>query len=174
MKTVRAWPHRPRGRPDGPALPASCAPVAPWGRAQIDGYLPHRGAMCLLSEVRAYDRDTIECVADSHHDLAHPLRAHGRLGAACAIEYAAQAMAIHGALCADRERPPAGSLLAVREARFWVARLDDIAEDLLITCHCLARDSRVASYRFVVATTAGPVAAGRATVQFTAHEGRAP
>lgn len=148
------------------------APRVSLGAADIEGYVPHRGAMRLLAGVRAYDRDTIECHADGHRDPTHPMRAHGRLGAACAVEYAAQAMAVHGALCGQGATPPAGSLLAVRELRFWVARLDDIAEDLLIQCHCLARDARGASYRFLVATASGPLVAGRATVQFITLQGR--
>ena len=32
----------------------------------------------------------------------HPLRAHGRLGVACGVELAAQAMAVHGALSPTR------------------------------------------------------------------------
>ena len=152
----------------------STSPALCLGRVQIDDYLPHRGAMRLLAGVRAYDRDTIECLADGHRDPAHPLRAHGRLGAACAIEYAAQAMAVHGALCGDGQTPPAGSLLAARDVRFQVARLDDIEEELLIHCHCLARDARGANYRFLVATASSPLVSGRATVQFTALHGHAP
>lgn len=157
-----------------PRPSSSRTPRVSLGPAEIDDYLPHRGAMRLLAGVRAYDRDTIECYADGHRDLLHPLRAHGRLGAACAVEYAAQAMAVHGALCGQGGTPPAGSLLAVRELRFWVARLDDIAEDLLIRCQCLARDARGASYRFVVATASGPLVSGRATVQFIALRGATP
>ena len=145
----------------------SAPPAAPLSGAQIRGYLPHRGAMCLLAGVRTYSRDAIECMATNHRDPAHPLRARGRLGTACAIEYAAQAMAVHGALCADGPAEPAGALLAVRDVRFLVARLDDIEGDLVIACHCLARDARGAVYRFLVAAAAGPLASGRATVQFT-------
>ncbi len=166
-----AWPDA------GALMSGSTLPTPPalcLGRAQIDRYLPHRGAMRLLAGVRAYDRDAIECLADGHRDPAHPLRSRGRLGAACAIEYAAQAMAIHGALCGDGEEPPAGSLLAVRDVQFRVARLDDIDEDLLIHCHCLARDPRGAHYRFLVAAAKGPLVSGRATVQFTALRGHAP
>ncbi len=152
---------------------APCAPTLRLGRAEIDGYLPHRGAMRLLAGVRAYDHDTIECLADGHRDPTHPLRVRGRLGAACAIEYAAQAMAIHGALCGDGQTPPAGSLLAVRDVRFQVARLDDIDGDLIIHCQCLARDTRGAGYRFLVATASSPLVSGRATVQFTPLQGRA-
>ena len=46
--------------------------------------------------------------------MGNPLRAHDRLSAACGIEYAAQAMAVHGALCAglDGQQTPRNGLLA--------------------------------------------------------------
>ncbi|WP_298135285.1 hypothetical protein [Acidiferrobacter sp.] len=154
--------------------PAPCSSALLVGRERLEAYLPHRDAMSLLAGVCAYDRDTIECFATGHRDPAHPLRARGRLGAACAIEYAAQAMAVHGALCDDRPGPPAGALLAVRDVRLQVARLDDQDEDLLIYCHRLAYDRRIAGYRFLVSTASQPLASGRATVQFTAPGGRVP
>ena len=49
--------------------------------------------------------------APRHRDPDNPLRAHGRLGAVCGIEYAAQAMAVHGALAGatgDDTRRPRG------------------------------------------------------------------
>ena len=56
--------------------------------------------MCLLDEVLSWDATRIRCRSNTHRTADNPLRAHGRLGAACGIEYAAQAMAVHGALVA--------------------------------------------------------------------------
>ncbi len=61
--------------------------------------------MCLLDAVRDWSAEAITCTATSHTDPANPLRADGRLGAANGIEYAAQAMAIHGALLAGQRWP---------------------------------------------------------------------
>jgi predicted hotdog family 3-hydroxylacyl-ACP dehydratase len=69
-------------------------------RAWIEGHIPHQGRMCLLDEVIGWNSGSISCRSGSHRALDHPLRAHGRLGIACGIEYAAQAMAVHGALVA--------------------------------------------------------------------------
>ena len=69
-------------------------------RAWIAAHIPHQGSMCLLDAVREWSGEAITCTASSHTDPANPLRADGRLGAANGIEYAAQAMAIHGALLA--------------------------------------------------------------------------
>src|SRR2546425_12108681 len=97
--------------------------------AWIAGHIPHQGSMCLLDCVEAWDAERIQCRAISHRALDNPLRAHNQLGAACGIEYAAQAMAVHGALLApaDSTAPRAGYLVSVRGVQFQVARLDDIA-----------------------------------------------
>ena len=47
-----------------------------------------------------WNAERISCVSRSHRAADNPLRAGGRLGIACGIEYAAQAMAVHGALIA--------------------------------------------------------------------------
>ena len=67
-------------------------------QAWIAAHIPHQGTMCLLDEVVSWDEARIACRASSHRAPDHPLRTHGRLGAACGIESAAQAMAVLGAL----------------------------------------------------------------------------
>ena len=65
----------------------------PLDRTWLLAHLPHQGPMCLLDQIAAWDTGSIRCTATSHRDQDNPLRAQGRLGAACGIEYAAQAMA---------------------------------------------------------------------------------
>ncbi len=139
--------------------------------ARIRALLPHGDRMCLLAAVRTWHAEGIECLAVSHRDPSNPLRARDRLGAACAIEYAAQAMAVHGALRGSGPSQPGGALLAARDIHFFVARLDDIEEELVINCRALAQDARGALYRFQVSTAARPLVSGRATVQFIALAG---
>ncbi len=67
-------------------------------RAWIERHIPHHGRMCLLDEVIEWNAEHIRCRSGTHRMADHPLRSHGRLGSACGIEYAAQAMAVHGAL----------------------------------------------------------------------------
>jgi predicted hotdog family 3-hydroxylacyl-ACP dehydratase len=67
-------------------------------RSWIERNIPHHGRMCLLDEVLEWDAQHIRCRSGTHRQPDHPLRSQGRLGAACGIEYAAQAMAAHGAL----------------------------------------------------------------------------
>ncbi len=75
-------------------------------KSWIAAHIPHHGSMCLLDAVKNWSDSAITCRASSHADLANPLRAEGRLGAANGIEYAAQAMAIHGALIAGNDASP--------------------------------------------------------------------
>lgn len=121
--------------------------------------------MCLLDAVSEWSGEAITCTASSHTDPANPLRADGRLGAANGIEYAAQAMALHGSLSADAAAPPRqGYLVSVRGANFHTLRLDDRADDLLIEAERLSGDANQVLYRFSVSAGGKPLVDGRAAV----------
>jgi predicted hotdog family 3-hydroxylacyl-ACP dehydratase len=101
------------------------------------------------------------------------LRLEGRLPALAAIEYAAQAMALHGGLRAPRGHEPAsGYLVAVRSVILHAAKLDDIAADLGISATCLASDASGLLYAFAVGTAGRPIAAGRAAVALRVRDQR--
>lgn len=134
-------------------------------RRWIAEHVPHQGAMCLLEAVVDWSPATISCRATSHTDPANPLRAEGRLGAASGIEYAAQAMAVHGALLADAgSRPRHGYLTSLRGVTLHVARLDDLPGDLSIEAECVSGDSHNVLYRFTVSHAGRCLIDGRATV----------
>ena len=78
-------------------------------RAWIASKIPHQGSMCLLDEVLAWNEQRIVCSAVSHTSPENPLRLAGRLGSANGVEYAAQAMAVHGALLAPATAAPAAA-----------------------------------------------------------------
>ena len=132
-------------------------------RDSIAARIPHQGDMCLLDAVLDWSDTAIACRAVSHADPANPLRAAGRLGAAAGIEYAAQAMAVHGALTEPRA-PRAGMLAAVRDVTRNVERLDDIADDLLLTARRLVGGQRQILYEFVVHAGGRELLHGRAAV----------
>jgi predicted hotdog family 3-hydroxylacyl-ACP dehydratase len=145
-------------------------------RVWIERNIPHHGRMCLLDEVIEWDARHIRCRGSTHRALDHPLRSQGRLGIACGIEYAAQAMAVHGALagggpahgaCAGRSE--AGFLASLREVRLHVLRLDDIETDLIAQADLLAGDRGSALYEFAVTSAAQRLLSGRATVVFDAN-----
>ena len=152
------------------ATPASSA----LDRAAIAARIPHQGSMCLLDAVSEWDDTRIVCRAGSHRDPANPLRADGRLGAANGIEYAAQAMAMHGALLAGSEAAPRqGFLTSVRSVALHVTRLDDLPGELEIHAERLSGDGNTVLYAFALQHAATCLLAGRATVILDA-EARAP
>jgi predicted hotdog family 3-hydroxylacyl-ACP dehydratase len=139
--------------------------------AWLLGHLPHQGSMCLLDAVTDWDAQHIRCTASSHRAPDNPLRAHDRLGAACGIEYAAQAMAAHGALLAAADSAPrAGYLASVRGVDLHVARLDDIAADLDVEAERLSGDDNVILYGFRVSAADRLLLSGRATVMLDADK----
>jgi predicted hotdog family 3-hydroxylacyl-ACP dehydratase len=78
-------------------------------RAWIEARIPHQERMCLLDEVVECNAKYIRCVTATHRASDNPLRSHGRLGSAGGIEYAAQAMALHGALAGTATSAATGS-----------------------------------------------------------------
>ena len=135
----------------------------PATRAAIAALVPHQGAMCLLDRVEACDATAIVCTAATHRDPAHPLRRGGLLPAVCGLEYALQAMALHGALTAGAAQG-AGFLAALSGVAMAAERLDDVDGDLHITATALAQESRGFIYGFEIAGTGRALLSGRATV----------
>ena len=150
-------------------MPLTRAP-ATLQHADIARRIPHQGSMCLLECVSAWDTQQIRCEASSHRDSNNPLRAHGRLGAACGIEYAAQAMAVHGALLAESgagaasQGPTLGYLASVRGVTLHVDRLDDLSDALSIHAERLSGDNTTILYSFTVHAGRRLLLSGRAAV----------
>ena len=152
-------------------------------RHWIEQHIPHHGRMCLLDEIIEWDAQHVRCRSSTHRDADHPLRSQGRLGIACGIEYAAQAMAVHGALAAGiragaaagaagsgAAQPAAGFLAGLRDVQLHVARFDDLQADLICDALLLAGDGGTALYEFAVSCGAQPLLRGRATVVFDADK----
>ena len=139
-------------------------------RNWIATHIPHQGGMCLLDTVTEWSPGRIRCASASHRRIDNPLRDGGKLGAACGIEYAAQAMAVHGALIAgDDAKPRQGFLASVRGVEFHVDRLDDIAADLDIEAERLSGDDNGILYRFEVRGGERVLLSGRAAVILNAE-----
>ena len=138
---------------------------APLDHAWIAAHIPHQGTMCLLDAVQSWSAETIACTAHSHRDPANPLRAGGRLGAANGIEYAAQAMAIHGALLAGNDgQPRQGYLTSVRGVTLHTDRLDDLPGELAVHAERLSGDSNNILYQFSLSHGGDCLLEGRAAV----------
>ena len=127
--------------------------------------IPHAGRMCLLDEVAQWNEAAIRCVSRSHRDRDNPLRAGAELPALCGIEYAAQAMAVHGRLSAAvAETPRAGYIASVSDVVCRATRLDDLEQDLVIDAERLAGDRERVLYRFVLSAGGTELLRGQAAV----------
>lgn len=128
--------------------------------------IPHAGAMCLLDEVLEWDAMRLHARSATHQHADNPLRADGMLHAVNLCEYAAQAMAVHGAL---REREAGGAarrgfLVALREVALHVERIDDLPGRLQVHVECLIALPDSLQYAFRVEHRGALLAAGRAAV----------
>lgn len=131
----------------------------------IEQRIPHKGSMCLLDEVRSWDELAIVCKASSHRALTHPLREADGLGITVGIEYAAQAMAIHGALLdKDVAEAKVGYLTSTRDVSWQVQRLSDVQGDLEIRAERLSANASNVMYQFSLWGDGRQVLSGRATV----------
>ena len=130
--------------------------------------------MCLLHEVLAWDDQHIVCKALGHTNKDNPLRRADQLGAAVGVEYAAQAMAVHGALLASISgvvaSPPAmGYLTSVRGLSLYVDRLDTQTGPLRVTTTRQSGDARLILYQFSIYCADKCLLEGRASVVLNAE-----
>ncbi|MEO7760984.1 MAG: hydroxymyristoyl-ACP dehydratase [Casimicrobiaceae bacterium] len=138
-------------------------------RQWIAGRIPHSGTMCLLDRVLEGDAECIVCAANSHRAPDNPLRTRDGLSAVHAIEYAAQAMALHRSFATDDPpgassgQPPRGMLTSVRNVVCHVDRLDDIDGDLVIAATRVSGERELVIYAFAVRAGERLLVSGRAT-----------
>ncbi|MBL6457037.1 phosphotransferase [Belnapia sp. T6] len=133
-------------------------------REAIAALVPHQGAMCLLERALAWDAERILCEAESHAAPDNPLRRDGMLPAVCGLEFALQAMALHGALSAGSAPQRPGFVSSLRDVRMAASRLDTIAGPLRIEAVALVAESNGFIYRFDVAGEGRSLLAGQAAV----------
>jgi len=144
------------------------------GREAIAGMIPHAGAMRLLDGVLFWDATHISCFSRTHRDPHNPLRADGQLSALCGVEYAAQAMAIHGKLAGNIESAPrAGYMASLRKVICRRSRLDDLEGDLIVDAERLMGEETRVIYRFEVRVGDAGVLSGRAAVVLDADRAKA-
>lgn len=141
------------------------------GKADIARVIPHSGSMCLLDGVLQCDAQRIRCVSATHRAADNPMRSGDELLALCGIEYAAQAMAVHGAWDAKYEQKPrAGYLAALRDVTCHRTRLDDLSDDLIIEAEKVMGDEARVIYQFSIQAGKTPIMSGRATVVLDADK----
>lgn len=108
-------------------------------KSELAALLPHANGMVLLDTVRAWDGESIECLALSHVSADNPLAIDGRVSVYAGVEYAAQAMALHNALLASQrassekaEHPRQGVVAVVSKLKSSIGFLSDCADQLQI------------------------------------------
>jgi predicted hotdog family 3-hydroxylacyl-ACP dehydratase len=131
--------------------------------AALAALLPQKGAMCLLDAVEHVDESRIVCISARHRDAANPLREDGRLSPLAGLEFAAQAMAAHGALLGGTG-PLSGWLARIRDCVVSCERMDTLPAPLRITAERLAGGERALSYRFDIAADGVEVLRGSALI----------
>lgn len=134
--------------------------------AEIAARVPHSGTMCLLHALHESSDTHVLCSTTSHLSADNPLRSASGLLSCNAIEYAAQAMALHGALTAPVDgTPQGGRLVSVRDVELHVPHLDTIDGPLFVRAERLAGDAGQAMYQFTLRDRQQhPLVHGRATV----------
>jgi predicted hotdog family 3-hydroxylacyl-ACP dehydratase len=137
----------------------------PIGKAGIAAMIPHSGRMCLLDEVTSWDANAVSATSRTHRDADNPLRSGGEIPTLSAIEYAAQAMAVHGALVgAVTARPGAGYLVSLRKVVCLASPLDGLEGDLFVEARLIAGDAARVMYAFSMRVGESEVLSGNATV----------
>ena len=132
----------------------------------IEALIPHSGTMSLLNQVLKWDEGHIRCLANSHRDKHNPLRNENILSSVCGVEYAAQAMAVHGALTRQdpKEGPRSGKLASIKNLELLVSRLDDIESDLTIEAKLLMSDKEFFIYQFRIFSEGRKFLSGRCII----------
>jgi predicted hotdog family 3-hydroxylacyl-ACP dehydratase len=131
---------------------------------QLCNLIPHHGSMCLLDSILEWDDTVIHARAISQCDPDNPLAEKGRLSAINGVEFAAQAMAVHGALLqGDGGISEAAYLAAIRGVQLHCEQLHDQPE-LLLRCQRLGGDNNGFIYSFEVTNGESLLVEGRATV----------
>jgi len=125
--------------------------------------IPHAGRMCLISALVDWDAEQIHCRSDSHRSIDNPLRHQGRLHGVHAIEYGAQAAAIHAGLVGQkRGSPPEPAVLAgASQVELHATRLDDLQGPLEIRANRLLGLGDDVIYAFAINHGGKELAKGR-------------
>ncbi|MEA2726194.1 MAG: hypothetical protein QOF70_669 [Acetobacteraceae bacterium] len=138
-------------------------------KSGIARLIPHAGAMCLLDGVLTRDAARIQCATATHRAADNPLRHDGRLGILCGVEYAAQAMALHGALATgETGRARVGYLASLRALACHAERLDLLPGTLVVEAERLHAEADRVIYGFTLRHEGRTLLTGRAAVVLSA------
>jgi predicted hotdog family 3-hydroxylacyl-ACP dehydratase len=122
--------------------------------------------MCLLDGILDWDDTRIVASATSHRQPDNPLRREEGISAVCGVEYAAQAVAIHGSLLAREQGKPVkpGYLAAIRELEPAIDYLDLVERPLVIRAERLIGNETSLLYAFAMESNGSGLLVGRLSV----------
>ena len=138
---------------------------------ELCSLIPHSFDMCLLDRVEYWDKDKIICHSNSHLLATNPLRREDSLSSVHLLEYAAQAMAVHGGLH-NREQGlqmTEGYLAALRDVNIHLCELDKIQTELRIEANKILSQGGNMIYAFTVSSAETEIVSGRATIIAISH-----
>jgi predicted hotdog family 3-hydroxylacyl-ACP dehydratase len=138
-------------------------------QSQIAACIPHAGSMCLLHEVRSWDAQQIQAIATSHRLADNPLRNSQGLGIATGIEYAAQAMAVHGSLVSMSGAARPGRLASTRSVYGRIRWLNLVDGELCIVARKIMGDHAGMVYDFEISSQQQILLSGRASIAMIPH-----
>lgn len=146
-------------------------------RDELCALIPHGGTMCLLDGVQEWDDTSIVCVSNSHRSVDNPLRSQSHetprshqalpsLAVIHAVEYGAQAMAVHGGLLARKQGGTAapGYLAALRDVQLHVSSLDAFTDPLRVEAEQVMAGAGNLMYNLRVSSGGIDIVSARATV----------
>jgi predicted hotdog family 3-hydroxylacyl-ACP dehydratase len=122
--------------------------------------------MCLLDDVAQWDESRIVCRAAAP-TADHPFALRQGVPAVAAIEYAAQAAALHGALLDGDREPRHGVLAKLNEVALTGGWLDEGSGALTVEADLLVRGAAGCMYSFTVRDERACRARGRLLIAFT-------
>jgi predicted hotdog family 3-hydroxylacyl-ACP dehydratase len=134
--------------------------------ADIRSLVPHAGEMCLLERIVSATDTGIVCATFSHRSATNPLRRDGALAALHLAEYGAQTMAVHGGLQSAGEAARGGMLVAIRDLRLRIVRLDDLEGELQVHATKLTASAGGRIYSFSARVAEREIGNGRVSVMF--------
>ncbi len=133
-------------------------------RTDIERLVPHQGAMCLLERVLRWDEQHIEATSRTHLDVTNPLRSAHGLRSLSLCEYAAQAMALHGALIQETRTPTPGMLATLRHVRIHCEYVHTLPDELHVIAARVHAIEGLVQYEFRVVHADTVLIDGRSTV----------
>jgi predicted hotdog family 3-hydroxylacyl-ACP dehydratase len=130
--------------------------------SEIEQCLPHAGKMSLLESVIETSQRHLKASAISHYQQDNPLLLNGQLSIIHGVEYAAQAMAVHGFLLSDSRAK--GYIATLRSINMSVRYFPNRTFPLMIEVEQLIRHKQGFTYQFIIHCEQTRLISGKITV----------